>query len=64
MKVKEMREHTIEELTEEILALKKRQFELNLSKSMHKLENTAEVSQVRNQIAQLKTIIREKQLNK
>ena len=62
MKVNEMRERTIEELAEDVLAQKKRLFELNLSKSMHKLENTAEISQVKTKIAQLKTIIREKQL--
>lgn len=57
-----MRERTIDELSEEVLTSKKRLFQLNLSKSMHKLENTAEISQVKTKIAQLKTIIREKQI--
>lgn len=64
VKVNEMRERTIEELTDEVLASKKRLFELKLSKSLHKLDNTSEISQVKTQIAQLKTVIREKQLDK
>ena len=59
VKVTEMRERTIEELQEDIVSLRKKLFELRLAKSMHKLENTAELSKVKNEIAQLKTIIRE-----
>lgn len=59
-----MREHTTEELNEEIISLRKRLFELRMSLSLHKLENTSEISKTRSQIAQLKTVIREKQIQK
>lgn len=62
MKLIEMRERTIDELNEEIIALRKRLLELRVAKSLHKLENTSEIKGARNQIAQLKTVIREKQL--
>ncbi len=64
MKISEMRERTIEELNEEILNVKKSLFDLRISKSTYKLENTAELSKLRTQISQIKTVIREKQLNK
>lgn len=59
-----MREHTIEELNEEVVSLRKKLFELRMSMSVHKLENTSEISTTRNEIAQIKTVIREKQLKK
>lgn len=63
MKLSEMRERTIEELNEELLATKKELFEKRLQKSMHKLENVAEISKAKNKVAQLMTVIREKQLH-
>lgn len=64
VKLNEMRERTIEELNEEVISYRKKLFELRLNKSLHKLENTAEISNARNKIAQIKTVIREKQLQK
>ncbi|MDD3012762.1 MAG: 50S ribosomal protein L29 [Candidatus Gastranaerophilales bacterium] len=64
MKLSEMREHTIDELNEEIISLRKKLFELRMNLSLHKLENTSEISRTRSQIAQFKTVIREKQLQK
>ena len=60
MKINEMRERTIEELNGEVVSLRKKLFELRLAKSMHKLENTSEISKSKNLIAQLKTVITEK----
>lgn len=62
VKLSELREHTIDELNDEIIALRKKLFELRMNLSLRKLENTSEISKTRAQIAQCKTIIREKQL--
>jgi len=64
VKLNEMREHTIDELNDEIISLRKKLFELRMSKSLRKLENTSEISKTKTQIAQCKTVIREKQLQK
>lgn len=62
MKITQIRELTIDELKNEVLNLKKKLFELNVAKANHKLENLAEISGVKHQIAQVKTVIREKEL--
>lgn len=64
VKLNEMRERTIDELNEEVISLRKKLLELRINKSLHKLENLSEISGTRNQIAQLKTVIKEKQLQK
>lgn len=60
MKIQEIRELTIDELKNEVLNLKKKLFELNIAKANHKLENLAEIGGIKHQIAQIKTVIREK----
>ncbi|MFH0703081.1 MAG: 50S ribosomal protein L29 [bacterium] len=62
MKLAEMRDKTIDELNEEIIDLRKKSFEFRLNKSLYKLEDTSQISKTKNQISQLKTVIREKQL--
>jgi large subunit ribosomal protein L29 len=62
MKITEIRELTIDELNNEVLNLKKKLFELKIARANHKLENLAEISGVKHQIAQVKTVIREKEL--
>lgn len=64
MKLSEMRERTINELDDEVISLRKQLFELRMAKATYKLENTSEISKAKRQIAQLKTIINEKQLQK
>lgn len=64
MKLEEIREKTIEELNEEVVSLRKKLFDLRVAKSTHKLENTADIAKTKNIIAQIKTVIREKQLSK
>lgn len=64
VKLSEMRERTIEELNNEIVSSRKKLFELRMNLSLQKLENTAEIAKTRSQIAKLKTVIREKQLQK
>lgn len=64
VKLSEMRERTIEELNDEIVVSRKKLFELRMNLSLQKLENTSEIAKTRSQIAKLKTVIREKQLQK
>ncbi len=62
MKLQEMREKTVEELNTTIIDYKKQLFDLRLQKSLHKLENTSQIRQVKTLIAQAKTVIKEKQV--
>ena len=64
MKLQEMREKTVEELKDAVVDYKKQLFDLRLQKSLHKLENTAQIGQIKTLIAQVKTVIREKQVAK
>ena len=54
------RSRTTGELRSHLIDLKKEQFNLRFQKASGQLENTARVRQVRRQIAQVKTILREK----
>lgn len=62
MKLQEMREKTVEELNTAIIDYKKQLFDLRLQKSLHKLENTSQIRQVKTLISQAKTVIKEKQV--
>ena len=61
MKLSEMREKTVDELKQFVLDSKKALLDLRIKLSMHKLENTAELSKTKKAIAQAKTIIKEKE---
>ena len=60
MKLQELKEKTIEELNTLIVDTKKQLFDLRLQKSLQKLENTAQIRQLKTVIAQAKTLIKEK----
>ena len=62
MKLSEMREKTVEELNQFVVDSKKKLLDLRIQKSMHKLENTAEISNTKRAIAQAKTVIRQKEI--
>ena len=63
MKLSEMRERTIEELKDSVVNLKRELFELKMKHNkMNQLENPAEMRQKKHEIAQIKTVIREKEL--
>ena len=62
MKLSEMREKTVDELNQFVVDSKKKLFDLRIQKSMHKLENTAEISNTKRAIAQAKTVIRQKEI--
>mgnify|MGYP002523312239 CR=1 FL=1 len=61
MKLSEMREKTVDELKQFVLDSKKALFDARVKLSMHKIENTAEISKTKRLIAQAKTVITEKE---
>ncbi len=60
MKLQELKEKSIEELNALIVDTKKQLFDLRLQKSLQKLENTAQIRQLKTVVAQAKTLIKEK----
>lgn len=56
-----MREKSVDELQSAIVDWKKDLFNYKLQLSTHKLENTALISKTKRQIAQAKTVIKEKE---
>ena len=63
MKVLELRDKSEDQLTEELIKLKKESFNLRFQKASGQLENTARVRFVRRNIARVKTVIAEKDAN-
>jgi large subunit ribosomal protein L29 len=57
MKATELRHKTPDELKDQLLQLKKEQFNLRFQKATGQLENTARVREVRRDIARIKTIL-------
>ncbi len=60
MTAAEMREQTVEQLREELLTLKKEQFNLRFQAASNQLDNTSRVRAVRRNIACVLTILNEK----
>jgi len=60
MKIDEVRGLTPDQLAEQLISLKKEQFNLRFQKATGQLEKTARVRQVRKDIARIKTIAAEK----
>jgi len=60
MKASEVRDKTVDELDDELIKLKKEQFNLRFQTATGQLENTARVRQVRRDIARVKTIAKQK----
>jgi len=56
MKVKELREMTMEELDQQLREIKKEQFNLQLQQVTGQLENPARVKDLRRTVARIKTI--------
>jgi large subunit ribosomal protein L29 len=59
MKVTDVRAKSSDELKDELLALKKEQFNLRFQHATGQLENTARRRQVRRDIARIKTVLAE-----
>jgi large subunit ribosomal protein L29 len=60
MKPADLRSMTIDQLDDEVLKLKKEQFNLRFQRATGQLENTARVRQVRRDIARIRTIATQK----
>ncbi|ALG69806.1 50S ribosomal protein L29 [Azospirillum thiophilum] len=60
MKAVDIRTKSADELNDQLLQLKKEQFNLRFQKASGQLENTARVNVVRRDIARIKTIIGER----
>ena len=60
MKATDIRAMTIDQIDDEVLKLKKEQFNLRFQRATGQLENTSRVREVRRDIARLKTIARGK----
>ncbi len=61
MKLAEMRDLTPDQLQDELIKLKREQFNLRFQKATGQMENTSRIKQVRRDIARILTIAREKQ---
>jgi large subunit ribosomal protein L29 len=60
MKAGDVRAMTPDQLSDELLKLKKEQFNLRFQRATGQLENTSRVRQVRRDIARIQTIARQK----
>jgi large subunit ribosomal protein L29 len=60
MKTADARAMTIDQLDDEVLKLKKEQFNLRFQRATGQLENTSRVRVIRRDIARIKTIARQK----
>lgn len=60
MKAEDLRQKTDDELGDELLGLRKEQFNLRFQAANGQLENTARQRQLRRDIARIKTIMTEK----
>lgn len=60
MKAAEMRDLTEDQLKDKLVQLKKEQFNLRFQRATGQLEKTAQVGEVRRDIARIKTILRQK----
>ena len=64
MKVKEIRELTTEQIEEKIASTKDEIFTLRLKQATGNLEKPVRLRELRKQVAKMKTIIRERELEK
>ncbi|CUS57663.1 MULTISPECIES: 50S ribosomal protein L29 [unclassified Hyphomonas] len=60
MKAQDVRTKSLDQLKDELVKLKKEQFNLRFQTATGQLEKTARVKEVRRDIARVKTILREK----
>jgi large subunit ribosomal protein L29 len=64
MKVADIKAMTVDQIDDEVLKLKKEQFNLRFQRATGQLENTARVREVRRDIARLKTVAQQKRAAK
>ena len=61
MKIEEIRGLTPDQLADQLVSLKKEQFNLRFQKATGQIEKTHRVGEVRKDIARIKTVLRGKQ---
>ena len=61
MKAQDLRGKTADELQSQLLDLRKEQFNLRFQRASGQLENTARITQVRRDIARIKTVLHQTQ---
>ncbi len=59
--LQELKDMTIDQLGDEMIKLKKEQFNLRFQQATGQLENTARVRQVRRTVARIQTLVKQKQ---
>ena len=59
--LQELRDMTVDQLADELVKLKKEQFNLRFQQATGQLENTARMRQVRRTVARVKTLAKQKQ---
>ena len=62
MDIEEVRRFTLDQLEDELVKLKREQFNLRFQKATAQLNNTARVREVRRTIARIKTVERQKRV--
>ncbi|MGO9485747.1 MAG: 50S ribosomal protein L29 [Rhodomicrobium sp.] len=62
MDIQEIRRFTLDQLEDELIKLKREQFNLRFQKATAQLNNTARVREVRRTIARIKTVERQKRM--
>jgi len=62
MNIEDIRHFTLDQLEDELIKLKREQFNLRFQKATSQLTNTARVREVRRTIARIKTVEREKRV--
>jgi large subunit ribosomal protein L29 len=62
-KIADLRSQTVDQLFDELLKLKKEQFNLRFQAATGQMEKTHRVSEVRKDIARISTLLREKRVN-
>lgn len=62
MKASQARDLTEDQLKDQLLQLKKEQFNLRFQRASGQLEKTARIGEVRRDIARIKTVLRQKTL--
>ena len=64
MKVKEIRELSTEEINKKLVETKEELFNLRFQQATGNLEKPSRIKDLRHQVARLKTVLRERELNK
>jgi large subunit ribosomal protein L29 len=62
MKIKEVREHSADQLHTELAAIERRLFDLRTQAATEKVETTSELKKGRKDVARIKTVLREREL--